>query len=471
MRGTLTLERAGVPTVAAVSSPGFVASAKKTAAQFRMPELPLVDYPWPGHIGGLPESKVRELADEIMEGVIEGLTRPPAGAAPASEKGPGTIGVRAETYEEALEKINHLFLERHWSDGLPVIPPTEKRVEWMLAGTDLPADHEVAILEPRKGIATVKAIAIHAVMAGCRPEYMPVLVATVQAMADPAFGLKGPLTTTNAVSPLVVINGPIRRQLNINSEIGCLGHGWRANYAIARAVKLITINLAGTWPGENQMAGLGKWNFYCVAEFEEESPWEPLHAEMGHDPATSAVSVFPVTDLHILTVTENEVKDPRASTGEYATEGPEALLRALADNMAEAGPLGSQANCWGDVLWLLATGHARVLARAGYSKADIKRFLHENSKVPFYKWKRGSYGFREEDAVKAGIDILDPHFPCPVLGKPADIHILVAGGLGDVHSAYFPTWCGDLSRHVTKEIRVPANWSEILERGRKEMAT
>lgn len=468
MRGTLTLEKAGFPTVAVVSTPGFTVSAKKTAVQFGMPNIPIVDYPWPGHIGGLSEDKVRELTDKIINGVIDGLTRPPAEGEKVAEKLPENIKVAAESYEKALEKMNQLFLNRHWSDGLPIIPPTEERIEWMLKGTDLQSDHEVAILEPRKGIATVKAIAINAVMAGCRPEYMPVLVAAVQAIADPAFGLKGPLTTTNAVSPIFVVNGPIRRQLNINSGIGCLGHGWRANYTIARAMKLITINLAGTWPGENQMAGFGKWNFYCVAEYEEENPWEPLHVELGYDRETNTVSVFPVTDLHIATTSEHEVKDPKAAMGEYATEGPEALLRALADNMAETGPLGSQAIFWGDVLWLLATNHVEVLAKAGYSKAQIKHFLYENSKVPFYKWKRGTYEFKEEDAVKAGINVSDPHFPCPVIGKPEDIYILVAGGLGDVHSAYFPTWAGFLSRRVTKEIKMPANWNEILERGQKE---
>ena len=457
MRGTLTLEKAGVPTVAVVSAPGFVVSARKTAIQFGMPGLPLADYAWPGHIGGLPESKVLELADEIIEAVAEALTKPPARTVQTAEEGPQRIRVQADTYEEALEEISQLFLKRHWSDGLPLIPPTEKRVEWMLAGTDLPPDHAVAVLEPRKGLATVRAIAIDAVMAGCRPEHMPVLVAAVQAMADPAFGLKGPLTTTNAVSPIFVLNGPIRRQLNVNAEIGCLGHGWRANSSIARALRLMTINLAGTWPGENQMAGLGKWSFYCVAEFEEENPWNPLHVEMGYDRGASTVSVFPVTDLHILTATENEIKNSDASTGEYATEGPEALLRAMGDHMAQAGPLGSQARHWGDVLWLLATGHANVLAKAGYSKGDIKHFLWENSKVPFYRWKRGSYEFVEEESLKAGIDICDPHFPCPVVGRPEDIYLFVAGGRGDIHSAYFPTWSGELARHVTKEIRMPAN--------------
>ena len=182
-----------------------------------------------------------------------------------------------------LDEFNAYALEQQWSDGLPLIPPTEQRVARMLAGYDDAYDAVVAQLPVENADCTVEKIAINAVMAGCNPTYMPVLIAVVQAVADPAFNLTGIQGTTNPVSPLIIVNGPIRHQLGINFTYGCFGPGWQANATIGRALRLLLINVGGGIPGVRDMAVMGQPGKYtmCVGENEEDSPWEPLHVTRG----------------------------------------------------------------------------------------------------------------------------------------------------------------------------------------------
>ena len=188
-----------------------------------------------------------------------------------------------------------IWFERGVTDGLPVVPPTRDRVDRMLGGTSRAREALVAEVPPNYGRATVEKLAVNAVMAGCRPDYFPVVLAVVEAACDPAFNLHGQSGTTNATSPLIIVNGPIRARLGINCAAGVFGPGYRANATIGRALRLVMINLGGTKAGEISMSTLGHPGryTYCIGEHEEVSSWESLHVERGYARTESTVTVFP----------------------------------------------------------------------------------------------------------------------------------------------------------------------------------
>src|SRR5688572_5964106 len=201
----------------------------------------------------------------------------------------------AATFEtlDDLEAINKLYRERRWSDGLPIVPPTVERVKRMLHQTPRGRYELIARIAPGYGAATVERIAINAVLAGCDPEYMPVLIAATEAVAAPQFNLQGIQTTTNPVAVWLVLNGPIVERLGVNATLNCLGQGTWANATIGRALRLILQNVGGALPGEMDRATHGqpaKYTF-CCAENEAENPWEPLHVERGFAPERSTVTV------------------------------------------------------------------------------------------------------------------------------------------------------------------------------------
>ncbi|MEE9567836.1 MAG: hypothetical protein V3W37_00500, partial [Candidatus Binatia bacterium] len=175
--------------------------------------------------------------------------------------------------------VNELFYRRGWTDGLPIVPPTAGKVREMLRYIDRRPSEVLGVLEPLQGMASVEKLAINAVMAGCRPEYFPVVIAAVTALLEPEFNLIGVQTTDENVAPLLIINGPIARRLDINCSFGALGPGWQANASIGRAIRLIMNNIGGGWPWAVSLAGIGQPGRYtlCLAENESANPWEPLH--------------------------------------------------------------------------------------------------------------------------------------------------------------------------------------------------
>jgi len=181
-----------------------------------------------------------------------------------------------------------------WTDGLPVIPPTPERVEAMLQTAKLEPNHQLAFIENRQVSVTAEKVAINAVMAGCKAEYMPVVAAAVEALGDPKYGYHGPATSTGGSAVFMVVNGPIARELDINHDNNLFGPGWRANATIGRAVRLVMRNVIGTLPGELDRSSLGhggKYS-YCIAENEAESPWPPFHTTRGFRRDQNAVTIF-----------------------------------------------------------------------------------------------------------------------------------------------------------------------------------
>ena len=351
----------------------------------------------------------------------------------------------------AEERLQELFLRRGWTDGLPVVPPTVARVKATLAFVDRTAAAVLGEVEPLKGLATIEKIAANAVMAGCRPEYLPVVLAAVECVLDPAFNMRGVQTTDENVTPLLVVNGPMARELGVNGSFGALGPGWQANAAIGRAIRLVMHNIGGGWPGAVAFAGLGQPGRYtlCLAENEAQSPWAPLHVEAGLAAEASAVTVTRV----------------------------EAVMNVTGGLAEIAGVMGSAASGFG-ILWsgrptvLLAPAVAAECARRGMDKDDVRRFLWERG-----RWRREDWGTSwltqrivanrrwpewVEEAARAG-DI-------PAARSPDDIVLVVAGGdIPIPQNAYCPSW-GFPPARIVREVRLPADWTALLAEARESAA-
>jgi hypothetical protein len=333
-----------------------------------------------------------------------------------------------------------IWFERGVTDGLPVVPPTRERVERMLAATARDRREQVALVPPNYGRGTVEKLAINAVMAGCRPEYFPVVLAVVDAACDPAFNLHGQSGTTNAASPLIVVNGPIRRRLGVNCSAGVFGPGYRANATIGRALRLVMINLGGTRPGETSMSTMGHPGryTYCIGEHEEVSPWEPLSVERGFAPDESTVTLF---------------------SGEAPFMVNDHLSRSASQIVASLG--WSAAGVWnhksfplyGSTLFVIGPEHAKTIGEERWSKADVKRFLHETVRRPIRELAPGPDG-AETGRLKNLLEGRDADERVPKFPSVEEILVVVAGGTAGRFSAVVPGWMGGEmgSRPVTRRI-------------------
>jgi hypothetical protein len=331
---------------------------------------------------------------------------------------------RRESDADAVEAL----YARGLTDGLPVVPPTRERVRQAVAASGRASEELVALVPPNYGRATVEKIAVNAVMAGCRPEYLPVVIAAVEAVCDEAFDLHGVAATTNAPTPLVIVNGPRRRTLDINCGAGVFGPGWRANATIGRALRLACVNLGGARPGGISMSTFahpGRYT-YCIGEHEEASPWESLAAEHGFRPDESVVAVL-AADAPI------GVYDQRS--------------RRAADLLATiAGTLAVVANHkmthWGDTLVVLGPEHARVVGDEGWSKGDVRRFLWERLQRPVKELipgREGGEGLPEHVLRKFDHPERDETL-IPKFRSPENLKLLVAGGTAGRFSAIVPGW-------------------------------
>jgi len=335
---------------------------------------------------------------------------------------------------DAFDSVNDYFYERGWTDGLPIVPPTENRVEAMLAGMPWrDAEEVISIVPPRMGSASMRQIAVNAVMAGAKPELLPVIVAALQAVSEPEYGLSHRQTTTHPGAPLIIVNGPIVARLRINCGRGLFGPGWRANATIGRALRLILVNIGGAGPGvdASQTGHPGKYT-YCIAEYEAANPWEPLHVERGYAPNQSVVTVVNTEAPH--SMTENIQTDP----GE--------IMRTFASSMATLGVnnLYSQ----GNPVLVLGLEHAGHIAAAGWSKQDVQRALFERARQPWglVKNRGKSKGPRFPEFV----DPNDDNSMVPIVREPSDLLVMVAGGAGG-KSMYLPT-AGGQSLAVSKSV-------------------
>ena len=320
------------------------------------------------------------------------------------------------------ENLFQFMLDHGWSDGLPIIPPTVDRVRTMLDYTQRDASELVGYINPDAGAATLEKIAVNAVMAGCRPEYMPVLIAIVQAITEPEFNIHGLQTTTNPVSPLVIINGPVREQIGINSGRGSLGPGNRANATIGRAVRLLLLNVGGAKPWSTDMAVHGSPAKYisCMGENEEDSVWDPLHVERGLSPEQSAVTVVGVQGMSNCLTFYKE---------------PESFLNMISSAMADISD-NNYLLAAGNPLVILTPGHAQIFAAGGYTKQLIKEALFELCKVPLDRFPKETSVITYEEGFAMDGDRVCPcrsadDIMIAVSGGPEPYHVLYCGNFGD----------------------------------------
>ena len=345
--------------------------------------------------------------------------------------------VRAVDGEAA---VNDLFHARGWTDGLPVVAPTLARVREMLRFATAPAAESLGALEPMFGEATLEKTAVNAVMAGCRPEHFPVVLAAVRGIADPAFNLRGVQTTDENVAPLLVVSGPVVREVGLNAGAGALGPGCRANATIGRALRLVMTNIGGGWPGETSLAGIGQPGRYtlCVAEHEEASPWPLLHAEAGLPARASAVTLL------------------RAESSINVTGG----LDEIASVMGSAASAFSVLHA-GCVAVLLAPATAAQLAGQGWGKREIARYLFEHGRIPSTQWRK--MWVRQhvvpDHGAPAWVHAAElAGDAIPVVGRSEDIVLFVAGGSMPIaQHVYFPGWGFPYCR-LTVPVDLPASW-------------
>ena len=331
------------------------------------------------------------------------------------------------TVADSIEAVNNLYIENGWSDGLPIIPPTEQAAEKMLSGTKRDPTEVLAKIPPSWSEATIEKIAINAVMAGCLPEYMPVIMTAVEAMCEEKFRLGEIQPTTHPVAPLIIVNGPIAKKLDINSKAGAFGPCWRANATIGRAIRLILLNIGGAYPGKLDLSTQGqpcKYT-YCIAENEEDSPWEPLHVERGFPAATSTVTVVACENPH--------------NINEHVGINGAEILTSICNAVMSTGTNNILFQAGTPVI-ALCPEHAAAIAAVGFSKQDVRDYIYENSKI-FLK----RFYTRQIETYFSG---WDENALVPITRRKEDLIIIVVGGTGK-HSSYLPAF---LPPSVTRAI-------------------
>lgn len=330
--------------------------------------------------------------------------------------------VEEDTFAGALAMIERMYQEG-WTDGLPVVPPHEDLVRAMVQASGRNGADIVGKVPPRMGVATVEAVAINAVMAGCRVEYMPAVLASLDAALDERFGLREVQNTTDPSAPLIMVSGPAVKELSINHGVNVFGHGFRANATIGRALRLVMVNLGGGHPDTGDKSTLGspaKFSF-CIG-VDEDTPWQPLHVERGFRPDESCVTLFPCEPPH----------DIHVPTGPGMGE---TALQVIAESMAAIGT--GNMIMGGQSLLVLGPMVAHALAADGWDKLAVKQYIFEHSRLPITKlwwYHEARFGKRPTtsgpDHWPRWLTVADPSATVPIVRKPENLHIVVAGDRG-----------------------------------------
>ena len=349
--------------------------------------------------------------------------RPSAGGFGGPSEAPHDEVIERITVANDPEAIFERFASEDWTDGLPIVPPTEERVARMLAYSDLDTSFSLGPMPPRWGEASIAKLAVNAVMAGCKPEYFPLIVTAVKAMLGKPFNLYGIQGTTNPASPVLIVNGPIAREIGVNARGNLFGPGFRANATIGRAIRLIMTTIGGGVPQRADKSTLGNPAKYtcCFAESEAASPWAPLHVERGFETGTSTVTVFGgAAPANII--------EKSKTAGE--------MLQTIARAMAVSG--SNNMFMSQEALLVLGPEHAAIAARQGFDKERARQTLFEHARIPF-----AQIGQSNADVLRVWrgncIDEVDGQRTLRIVEKPEDILIVVAGGAGN-HSASIPGW-------------------------------
>src|SRR5580692_11642307 len=334
-----------------------------------------------------------------------------------------------------------LYYERGWSDGLPVVPPTQEKIDAVVAALGGEPQFVECKVAPRWGALTREILAINMVMAGCRPEYAPIVRAAMLALTDRAFNLNGVQATTHVASPLIVVNGPLAAEVGMNGGPNAFGSGNRANATIGRAVRLIMLNVGGGWPPDFDKSTLGhpgKYS-YCVAENELDSPFAPYHVEHGYSAMDSTVFAMAAEAPH--SVTDHQCNDPEGILDTMCS-----AMSTIASNTAVLS---------GHCAVALGLEHVRTIAAHGWTRNDVKNYLWLNSGNRFDALSRGHRYGKVYNRNLPKWYKREPDSRIPIVESPERIHLFVVGGHAGRFSAFIPGW-GHMSTPVLKAIDLRA---------------
>lgn len=457
MRAAVVAEKAGIPALTIVV-PMFANLARHTARGMGIANPRIAQYP--GSIENHSPEEVKENVAKIFDSILDSLGKP----LPVEDKSQPLAAASPErsVFKGTFDEVNDFFYEKKWTDGLPIIPPSVEAIEKMLQWTTIPSHQEIASLPLANLKATPWKIAVNAVMAGCRPEYMPILIAAVEAFGEPAYQLKD-VGSTISIKPFIVVNGPIVKHLDINYGCSLMAPGNRANATIGRALGLIVRNIAGFREGETSMGTYG-WpgTPWVMAEDEDHSPWNPYHVDCGFDRNTSTVTAMMMTNMsHQFGIASHEARTH---------------LKKICYNMTKAFSayvlrFGERAS------WhiFMTPPNAQVLANGGYSKQAIKEYVTKNSKLPvgeinadfaaMYSITPTVHELAEQAKLPLSWDLgsgsrtlpkswdLGPNNKIPVVLEPKLINIVVCGSIQRNRDLIM---CTAYSTPVTKEIKMPA---------------
>ena len=451
----------GIPT-AVITRHGFTPVVSNAFGGMGFPnEAPiLTEFPVTMMLPGGDQTPLREAIDDVIYGITKWEPE-------TKEKGttqPERLTVTGKDHAEALANNDYLLLKNLWSDGLPSVPATEERVNWILTGTDLPRDtilgpEGYGTIQPRGGIATVESVAICLAMAGGRPEYMPVLIAATEGLLDP-LSMHGTMNaTTCSGTPVVIVNGPIARQIRVNAKYGCLGPSseYPAGASIGRAIRFMLVAMGGGVPGQGSMAIYGGGFRYCNVVFAEDeeglpSDWDPVHVERGFPKDSNVVTVYAGVASQI------NLNGVRCLTEETAM----ATMHSFAGSMKQAG---NWQHAYGPGILLLARYAVQPLSDLGWTKRTVQEKLWELSKTPVVDL--GNYwgeGGAETVGVEMGTD------PVPLCKEPGDIMIVCCGGEQSGHGLWMQTGYQPFA-YVSTEVKLPAQaeWDALLAQAEEDL--
>lgn len=459
MRASAIAEKAGICSAALVAS-GFVRQAHAIAKALGAENIAVAEYPGVPMTDSKDELR-KKVEEQILDSVVRGLTTSVADSVKPSEPAPKDIVFRG-----TLGEVQDSFHKNLWTDGLPVIPPTIREIERFLQFTDRSPDEVIGVLLPENRQATIWNVAVNGVMAGCRPEYMPILIAVVEAIAEPEFRIED-AGSTPGWEPLVILNGPIIKELDFNFGSGVMRVGRQANTSVGRFLRLYMRNVAGLRipPGDTDKGSIGFTFNVALAENEDavmELGWQPFSVDRGFKAGENVVTVQSVISI----------SPPTYSGGHSALDHLETIAELIGRRAMTYWAARSALGGKSYPLFLLSPAIAKVIARDGWSKEAIRQYLYDNVKAQAGFLERlmrqcGSPHFDFCSAVEQGLlprlycESTDPDRMVPVFLRPEWIGIVVSGDPGRNQSK------GYLQNQkqgppVSKRVVLPAKWNQLL---------
>jgi hypothetical protein len=454
------VEELGLPAVA-VACTGFPFMVRTIAKKSGFPDLRIAEYPAPIALDD-PATLQKNVEETLVPRILSALTEPVKSTVKAKKRGPQDGDI---VFEGNLEEVQSFFHEKHWTDGLPIVPPTLERVEAFLKYTDRSPDEVLGVLEPAMGVCSVWKVAVNGVMSGCRPEYMPILLAIAEIMSDSSFSIKDS-GATPGWEAIIMLNGPIRDQLGFNYKVGHQRPGTQPNISIGRFYRMLVRNIAGSLVGSTDMSTHGQM-FRAVAPENDqvcaEIGWKTLGEEQGFPPGENVV-----------TITSGRVtSDPFQSTGDQAEQHLD-YLTDWVQRMIE--PYEAMRRYQETHVLFLSPVVAKLLSSQGYAKEDVNRYIQEHAKVTARYFEKNSSRFNnckpyslkdaveKEELPQKWYESDDPERMAPLLSPEARVVVFVTGDPTRNRSLFFRQNYSQ-GRLTSRVIKLPDHWERLLKAG------